>query len=225
MIRIVYNQYGIQCEAKEYESINIRIENAEALYTMTNDLWQQVNGKEGSVIVSCDFKELKLSKSAEMIVNPFSIDNNEKRIVSKLYRELSEMAVNELFEEVGHVNSEIIQFLDLLLDRSQYNLISDLDVDIQGLLKLYNVKIADDGEDIVSKFISYIRALNEICGVIMVITLNLKQFFSEQQLLQLYEFCRYQKVTIVNIGGGSGRVDIPYEKNYILDKDLCFIEF
>lgn len=224
MIRVICGKYGIFCEAQENESINLSIENPEAFYSVMNELWYQVNGGEGDIIISNDVKGIKLNKYAEMIVNPFAIEINEKRILTKLYKELNEIASNELFEEIGQVNTEVVKFLDSLLERSQYNLISELGLDIQGLLKLYNVKLTLDGEDIVSKFISYIRALSEICGINVVITLNIKQYLSKQQIVQLYEFCRYQKVTMVNLEGKSERVDIPYERNYILDKDLCFIE-
>lgn len=224
MIRIAYSKYGILCEAEENESINLCIEEPEVFSEMMEDLWKQMNGKDGAIIVSNGVKNININKYAEMIVTPFSIDSNEKRIIAKLYKELNEIAVDELFEEMGEVNTTIVRFLDILLERSQYNLTSEWELDILGLLKLYNIKVASDGEDIISKFISYIRALSNICGINTVFTLNLKQYMSDIQLQQVYEFCRYQKVTVINLEGAHKNIDIEYERNYILDRDLCFFE-
>ena len=99
----------------------------------------------------------------------------------------------------------------------------ELDVDIAGLLKLYGVKIESDGVDVLETLIDYLRAISSICNIHVVWMLNLKQFLTEEQVDQLYEFCFYEKIYLINLEGQKNYA-LKQEKCVIIDKDLCVID-
>ena len=53
--------------------------------------------------------------------------------------------------------------------------------------------------------------------------LNLKQFLTEKQVGQLYEFCFYEKIHLINLEGQKNYT-LKQEKCVIMDKDLCVID-
>ena len=71
------------------------IESPELFVQYTQMLYQQMEGAEGEFILSENDEILDFSKQAEIILNPFGLDFNDRRIQKKLYSELQKAAYGE----------------------------------------------------------------------------------------------------------------------------------
>lgn len=221
-MRLYNSKYDFSIELIENQVYNVVIENATALSSVMKSLYGQINGMEGDFILSEAEQILPLSKNIVLISNPYEINCNDKKILNKLYQELQTNMQEQAFDFFNELNCNIINFLDMLMNTVPYNLESSLESDFTGLLKLYDIKICTDTDSLLEKIIDYIRAIKNICGIQVIVFLNLKQFLTVEELLQLYEFCFYEKVHIINIGGVQTKL-LPVEKSLIIDKDLCKI--
>ena len=155
--------------------------------------------------------------------NPLMVNCNEKRILTRLYKELSEQANTLMYEEYTQINSYIVSFLERLLDTVPYHLDMEVDMDLTGILKLYGVKMESDGVSVIEVMIDYLRALSSICNIHVIWILNLKQFLTVEEVQQLYEFCFYEKIHLINLEGQKN-YNLGQEKCVIIDKDLCIID-
>ncbi|MCM1124772.1 MAG: type II-A CRISPR-associated protein Csn2, partial [Eubacterium sp.] len=91
-MRLMCTEFGIDLEIQENRVNVLVIETPNIFAHVIGMLINQMEGKEGSFILSEKDTIMTLGKAAEIIVNPFAIDCNEKRIQQKLYQELvSEM--------------------------------------------------------------------------------------------------------------------------------------
>ena len=185
-MKAIYAKYGIELSLEENQIITIVVENPRVMSDMLRDIFRQINGEEGGWILSENDKIFPLEKTGVLLDNPLTADCNEKKILTKLYKELSEQAKTSLYEECTQVNSHIISFLEKLFATVPYHLEMELDVDIAALLKLYGVKVESDGADVLETLIDYLRAISSICNIHVVWILNLKQFLTEEQVRQLY---------------------------------------
>ena len=213
-MKAIYAKYGIELSLEE---------NPKVMSDMLRDIFRQINGEEGGWILSENDKIFPLEKTGVLLDNPLTADCNEKKILTKLYKELSEQAKTSLYEECTQVNFHIVDFLEKLFATVPYHLEMELDVDVAGLLKLYGVKIESDGADVLENLIDYLRAISSICNIHVVWILNLKQFLTEEQVDQLYEFCFYEKIYLINLEGQKN-YSLKQEKCVIIDKDLCVID-
>lgn len=59
------------------------------------ELYRQTEGAEGRFVLSAGDKELDIAKTVTMILNPFAIDLQDRKIVSKLYHQLEALAYGE----------------------------------------------------------------------------------------------------------------------------------
>ena len=221
-MRLYNSKYDFSIELIENQAYNIVIENATALSSVMESLYGQINGMEGDFILSEAEQILPLPKNIVLISNPFEINCNDKKILNKLYQELQTNMQEQAFDFFNDLNCNIINFLDLVINTVPYNLESSFESDFIGLLKLYDVKICVNADSLLEKIIDYIRAIKNICGIQVIAFLNLKQFLTVEELQQLYEFCFYEKVHIIIIGGVQTKL-LPVEKSLIIDKDLCKI--
>ncbi len=64
--------------------------------------------------------------------------------------------------------------------------------------------------------------MHTICNINIVLVLNLKQFYTPEQVQQIYEFCFYEKIFLINVEGIKSYLT-KEEKCAIIDKDLCLI--
>lgn len=158
-----------------------------------------------------------------VISNNAKLDYQMGFLVTSLYKELSNVAQEQLVKEEAEINQKIIEFLDKLNDFSTYNLSTDYDLDLVGIFKLYNLKICSDSDNYVEMFIDYLRIVSTICKISVFVILNLKQYFESAELEEIYKICFYEKIILINIEGYQSE-PISGDKYYILDKDLCIIE-
>lgn len=222
-MKAIYVKYGIELSLEENQIITLVVENPQVMSDMLRDIFRQINGEEGGWILSENDKIFPLEKTSVLLDNPLTADCNEKKILTKLYKELSEQAKISLYEDCTQVNSHIISFLEKLFATVPYHLEMELDVDVAALLKLYGVKVESDGADVLETLIDYLRAISSICNIHVVWILNLKQFLTEEQVDQLYEFCFYEKIYLINLEGQKNYA-LKQEKCVIIDKDLCVID-
>ena len=220
---LTLTDYDVIIEMVENQINEVIIESERVFRYVVENLWLQVNGQTGQLILAENDKELTFSKNAELIMNPFAINLNDKKILTKLYAEMLELAKEDFFEETGNLNAAIVNYLDVLINRLPYDLNFASELDVIGLCKLYKVEIDGDNDSIVSRLIDYLRAMHQIVHVNVFFFVNLKMYLTREELLSIYEFANYEKIHIFIISGAQ-KEKIIGEKSLIIDKDLCIIE-
>ena len=222
-MRIIYSKYGIDLYLEENKITTIVIENPLVMSEVIRNISRQVNGEDGEWILSEQDKIFSVEKSGIFLYNPLMVNSNEKRILTRLYKELSEQANTLMYEDYTRINSYIVSFLERLLDTVLYHLDMEVDMDLTGILKLYGVKIESDGVSVLEALLDYLRALSCICNIRVAFILNVKQFLTLEEVRQLYEFCFYEKMYLINLEGQKN-YNLEQEKCVIIDKDLCIID-
>lgn len=222
-MRIIYSKYGIDLCLEENKITTVVIENPLVMSEVIRDISRQVNGEDGEWILSEQDKIFSIEKSSQFIDNPLIVNSNEKRILTRLYKELSEQANTLMCEEYTQINSYIVSFLERLMYTVPYHLDMEIDMDLTGILKLYGVKMESEGVSVLEVLIDYLRALSSICNIHVIWILNVKQFLTVEEVQQLYEFCFYEKIHLINLEGQKN-YNLEQEKCVIIDKDLCIID-
>lgn len=223
-MKLVYPKYNIQIHFEENISQILLIENPTVLQECLSELWKQASGEPGEWLLSEGVKEYSLGKSAEVIFNLFALDLNNKKVLGRLYQEMEQNMLESCVEEMGAVNAEIVQMLDRISLQLPYILKYDLELNPVGLMKLYNVGLDEQEMSFMEKICMYIRNIHQLCRTELVVFLNLKQLLSEEQLLELYKFCYYEKVAILDIESVVVH-KCDSEHFTVLDKDLCLISY
>ena len=207
----------------ENQILVLSIENHLAYSNILETLWKQYKGEGGDFILSDESKELKLSQKMECIYNIFNTNTNDRKIITKLYQELTFQNDTLLQEESVLFKQELISYFDKVISTVPYSLKYNFDTDLSSLMKSISVEIDDDSDSLLEKTMQYIKLMNQICGVEIFVIPNLKAYFSTEEIIQLYEFTIYNKIYFIVIEA----IQTPHiegEKGWIIDDDLCIIE-
>lgn len=196
-MKLVNTLYGLEFDLIENQILILSIENHVVYSNILGTLWKQYKGEDGDFILSDGSKELKISQKIECIYNIFSINTNDKKIITKLYQELTFQNDNLLQEESALFKQELISYFDKVISTVPYNLKYNFDTDLSSLMKSISVEIDDYADSLLEKIIQYIKLMNQICGVEIFVIPNLKTYFSTEEIIQLYEFAIYNKIYLI----------------------------
>lgn len=222
-MKLVNSDYDISISLKENAIHVLIIENQQAFRKMVGELWDESEGKEGSWILSDNNSPVQLAKSMMVVFNPYIIDANDKKVITKLYSELSELASEKYTMEVEAINSRIVGLFSEVTQDVPYFIDYKTDIDLQALFKMYNIKIDVEYNSLLERITDYIRAFHNICNIPVFVFINLKDYLSFEELKLLYEFVLYEKVHLILIEGHQS-ANVEPEKHLIIDKDLCIID-
>lgn len=221
-MKLVNPDLNINIELAENTVQIISIENKALFSKALQNLWNQYNGQEGSFILSEKGKILKIGKEAEVIFNPFDLDINNRKILTKLYKEIAGVTSEEYIEEATIINSRILDFITKIIDQLPYNLELDADMEVSEVLKIYNVRFEEDAITMVERIRDYIFTVHKVCGTSLFIFINLKDYITAEELLLLYKDIFLEKVSLIIIEGRQNR-KYEEERTLIIDEDLCTI--
>lgn len=222
-MKLVNKFYNLEIEFIENQVIVITVENPEAYSKIVGDIWNQVNGNEGDFVLSEREKIKNISKEVDCIINPFSLDCNNKKIVTHLYQELKIQADNTMQEELSLLNVNIMKFLDKLLLSVPYQTTYELNIEMINLLKAYNVGIEMYADKLIDIIVEYLKVMSQLCNINVFVFIDLKHYLSEEHLEQLYQEIFYLKIYLVIIEPAQ-TVRLENEKCWIIDNDLCIID-
>lgn len=223
-MRFMDSKLDLELRLDVQHPVTLVIEDRTAFSKLLSNLWRQHLGEPGNVVISENEQALRFDKFCEVIMNPFNLDFNHRKILGAIYEELEKEGEETHFEQLSKINHEVVLLLDTLEKEADYPVVFDLELDLKGLLKLYHVRIDEREEDTLSMVVSYIKLLRKVTALRLVIFTNLRTYFSAHQIQELYQACRYEEVTVLDIESFDFGKNLEIEKYIIVDRDLCLIE-
>lgn len=199
------------------------VESPELFGMYIGELYEQYIGKDGRFALSHDEKLLDVSRSMEIIFHPFSLDINEKKLLSKIYIQLQTLANDEImYLKTREIIQELQQYFFELEQNYEITLTIEDDIDLQILFKLLGVKTESTTKDYFEKLMLYIRLQNIFLSKKLFVLVNARCYLSDEQIIELSLFAQHNEVYILFYEGYQ-RDFTNFENRYIIDKDKCEI--
>lgn len=206
------------------EKINIVVaENASTFCGICGDLFDAINGcGEEFVLVNDEDKEVGLAKVGLIISNPFEVDIHDKKLAGKLYTELSRILDENFSFETTKIGDDIAELMKKLDAESPVPIDYEEVLPTQGLLKMCGVSVKEDCDSLAEKLGNYLSAVFLLCGISCVFFVNLKSYFTDAELEEIYKLMRYNNVLCLSLESAV-RNKRDDEFTLIIDNDLCEI--
>ena len=222
-MNIYYAEYDLDIKIGNNDMIaGICIEDPVSFRNFIDSIYAGLNGNESRLYITENDKEIKLDKNIELIVNSFSIDINNKRILAKLYQDMKDIADQEFYEDVSTLNTAIVNFIDKINEKIEYPIDYKLNLDIQQLFKNYEVKIDSTNVGLPEQLLDYIKLCHKILNIRLFFLAHSEAYFSEKELIDFFDTLKYEDVKVILI---ENRFEskICNENWWIIDKDNCLI--
>lgn len=186
-------------------------------------LKQQLEGYEGEFVLSEGDIMLDISKCAEIILDPFALDFEDRRIQKKLYTELQKKAYEEeMFLTTQKILADLQKYIFDLESVCGYDIEVGETVDIQTIFKALGIKMEGGKYSFSEKLAQYMKIMSELLGKKLLIFVNIRSYLENDQIRELMKNAVYNEISLLFIEN-TQRDFLKDEKYYIIDKDSCEI--
>lgn len=201
----------------------IVIEDQKLFYELTNDLFSQINGSSGDIVISENYVPLQLNKTADIITQFIPFTSNKKDILTGIYNELKERAVDE-------ARYNVTQELYTYVEKYLYDLTEDTDVeieysrpdDISGILKAFDLHIVEADKKLNERLLEYMLAARKYKKRSVFVTVGLRNYISDRDTKDLFQSVLLGGLTLICLESQEHSL-LENETRVIIDKDLCII--
>lgn len=224
-MKIINKNWQRKIEIEENTIYTLVFENKKYYRENIKELISQHKGNEGNFIYSNDNKETSFEKSSYIITDIFNIDINSKKILTKIYNSLLKQIIDDTVE-YNELTTHIRAYFEKLIFNSSFEVEQGEEIDINSLLKLGDFRIHVEYDDILEKFIKFLKVLVQLCGINIIFVVGLHNVFTDEEIKEIYKEVCVNKISIINIEYQQfdNLSDENYiEKVYIFDKDNCEI--
>lgn len=221
-MKLVHPDWEQSVEFKENRVNVICIENQQYFTSIIVELKNQIENGNGKFILSDNNKAMEIKNNSGILFSPFLIDLLNKRLLTAVFKEMREVAMNEEIIASNQIKSEIISYMLKVSDYLDYDVVIPDDFDVIDLFKSTGITLNADKQDIISTILDYVILCHRILKWNIVFAINLKSYFDLDQLKLLYENILQHKIHIVILENSNPYI-ISGEKLITIDNDLCEI--
>lgn len=224
-MKIINKNWQRKIEIEENTIYTLVFENKKYYRENIKELISQYKGNEGNFIYSNDNKEISIEKSSYIITDIFNIEINSKEILTKIYNSLLKQIIDDTVE-YNELTTHIRAYFEKLIFNSPFEVEQGEEIDINSFLKLGDFRIHIEEDDILEKFIKFLKVLIKLCGINIIFIVGLHNVFTDEEIKEIYKEACVNKISIINIEYQQfdNLSDDNYiEKVYIFDKDNCEI--
>ena len=197
---------------------NINIENSQYFNRLINGL---IDLDEDIFIFSENYELSNFSKNSLIIMDIFSLNPNSKKILTTLYNRIEKNYLsNEDKEHIYKINSDILNILEKISLELDVEVEYECDFDFVKILNSYQFRFKENGQTLLERLITFIKANLEIKSFDFIITINLLSMINEKDLEIMQKELELLQITLININSIS-----KINKNIVdyttIDDDLC----
>lgn len=195
------------------------VENKQYYRELLKNLRQQMKVIQGEYVVSEDGEEIKFAAHINIVNDYINNELNDKKLLGKIYADLKIKCLDN-HEQLLNINQKIRDYIDEIIYDEILDLEQEENVDPVDLFKAVGLKIVED-EDELSNFLQRIELLETYLGTRLHLFVNIREFFSQAELVDIYNGLLLRKSKFIIIESEyKGKMDIR-EKRYLIDEDLC----
>lgn len=205
----------------EGETACLCIENQKLFRQFIEELRMEIAGQEGSIVFSIEDTVVKPQKSILMLEKFAPFEINTKEIINKISLALEKEAMNEEhYLQTMELLSQIERYFDTI-SNMHYN-ITLSKCDFSSIIKAVSPVLIDDYDNPLEAMIDYMDYIIEFLGDKLFVTVNLRSFFTDEELLAMVETVRAKGFKLLLIESVE-RSRIYGVNTILIDNDLCQI--
>lgn len=208
-------------EINEEKILSIEIENKSYFYRLVSNIYSIINSEvvEDITFYDQNNNELNISNKIKIFVNFFNFEFDSKKYTNDINKYIiNEMDENDKTILLKSYNKLIENFLKIL-NKSDLPLQILEEITIDNIIK--NLKLTINSKNTLLDNLLLLIELEKILKTNnLLVFINLKQYLTNQELIELYKYAIYNRIKILLIDSQSYGTTTLYENKLIVDSNL-----
>lgn len=222
-MKLVHSDFEMQIIFEQGIVPVLILESSKLMKEYVEDMLSQLQGKNGKFTLSVDGRIIRIDKEVELIINPFAIDINNRKLIKGIYDKMSSIAVeeNHYISTQNTLKAIIAYFMDLFM-AIDVDLEVSTKVDYSSLFKSFGIEVPISG-NLVEDLLVYLDLTREYQGVKLTVFANLSTFLDYEEMDILIREIAYNEHKVLLLERFSFQEEGGAIKRYIVDEDYCEI--
>lgn len=213
MIKTTFIENNIELSAGYIRCMEI--ENKAYFYRFIDSLNQVCNGE---VLDDFSIYDIK-SNSIILILDYFNINYNSKKVMGELSKLIRNKLDENDYDELNKRFRKVLNIFKRVMGKIDIPISIVEDINVEGLIKLLNISI-NFSNNLLTNLLLLIDINKELNSENILVFVNLKQYLTKEELLELYKYSIYNGQVIALIDSQSYGVATEYEKKILIDATL-----
>ena len=196
------------------------IENPDFYRKLLCDLYEQLSGGAGKLILSDDGTTLPIGKWVEFVDNCIHFDLNRKALLNKVCAAMEQTSVSE---EFFLKTAELLSAVESYVDALSFELPGDIVCEkcsVAGILKGIGICLRDDYDDPLERLLDFMELVRTYDRDKLFVIQGMRSFFSDSRVELFLKTALSHGYRILLLDG-IARDKLPGEKRLTIDNDLC----
>lgn len=221
-MRLVIKGMETVLDCSQKQICTVVIENQKLFYEVVADIERQIQGLEGTAVLSEDNQILKMDKYAEQLMQFVPFDLNKKSLLNRITSYMQKIAVDEIHYEK---TSEFLTAWEKFCMDLEFELpvgIEFTKINMDALLKASGITISDDYDSLAEKVLDYIQLVEYFECEKIFILVNMRSFVEDEEMQKFIDAALTREYQIVLLDNREYPL-LKKEKRCVIDADLCEI--
>lgn len=198
----------------------IEIENKRYFYRFVNDLYSvYTNGYSDNLKFINENKEINMNGKTKVFINYFDFQFDSKKYTNEISKFVSNYISEEDTKNLINLYSKMTKIYKKALNDIDLPLYVENDISIDNINKLMKLGISPK-EELLDNLMLLIDLEHTLKTNNLLIFVNLKQYLTKDEVVELYKYAIYNEIMIMLIDSISYGVTLKNEKKYIIDENL-----
>ena len=221
-MKFVYPDINHVIEVTEDCVNTLIIENQNLFVELIEDLYFQLEGRDGRSVLSSKGRVLDIAKNLELLSQFVPFELNKKSLITKVTACMEKLSVDSAHYEK---TMELLSTLEAYMYDLSFGLTGDIAVtkiNSGAVIKAVGVEFEDDYDSLGEKIIDYMELVTAYDRQKLFVFLNLRSYISDEETELFFETVLNHRFKVVLIDNKEYN-RVKFENRYIVDKDLCEI--
>lgn len=198
----------------------VEIENKKYFYRFVKDIYTiSAEGMTNDITFFEDNKEKNVNGKIKVFSDFFNFEFDSKKYSNDISKYVSTNIDDGERNVLLSLCNKIVKIYTKILNNIDLPLNVDTDITIENITKFVKVSIRNSNE-LLESLLLLIDLERVLLTKNILFFVNLKQYLSKTELLELYKYAIYNKIEIVLIDSQGYGGTMKYEKKYIIDENL-----
>ncbi len=220
-MKLIINYFENEISFEENIINVIEVENQKYFYRIVNDLNECSNGivNDNINFFDADFNNIDLSGKIKMVIDYFNIELNDKKTVNEIEKFILKNIDDKAKKEIINLYLKILKNYNSVANKLEIPLIYNDEIQYDKLIKIIGYSV-DKKQDLLDNLLLLIDIERIFKLNRLIVFVNLKQYLSFDEIIELYKYSIYNDVKILLIDSTKYDKKCDYEKKLIIDSEL-----
>lgn len=196
------------------------IESPHFLRSFLQDLYEQIDGNEGELLLSEKDQKMEIGHWVEVIDNVLCFELNKKHLLNKITAEMERVSASDTF---FMKTADILRRIESYTAELAFTFDCDIvcgHCSVSGLLKEIGVSVRDEYDDPLERLIDYMELVREFERDKLFIFVNLRSFFADEEVERFLTTALDHGYRMMLVDA-QAHEKLQSESRITVDNDLC----